>query len=73
MRTPFLLRPPTLEGLAERSLIGAPRRDRRGATSCCRSRPPGLFEAAGLIVAVERQATEAVLEEAPEELLIIFA
>src|SRR5690242_20886682 len=61
-------RPPTREGPAERSSTGAPRRASRGATSCCRSRSPGLSEAAGLIVAVKRLATEAVLGEAPEEL-----
>src|SRR6185437_9174043 len=67
MDAPRCGRPPTREGLAERSLTGAPRRDRRGATSCGRSRPPGPFEAAGLTMAVERRATRAVLEGAPEE------
>src|SRR5689334_24978609 len=61
-------RPPTREGPAGRSLIGAPRRASRGATSCRRSRSPGLSEAAGLTVAVERLANGAVLGEAPEDL-----
>src|SRR5947207_10759043 len=69
MGTPLVeRRPPTREGPAERSSTGAPRRVSRGATSCCRSRSPGLSEAAGLIVAVERLATKAVLGEAPEDL-----
>src|SRR5436190_689356 len=68
MWTPLLERPPTRGGLAGRSLFGAPRRVRRGATPCCRSRPPGLSEAAGLTVAVERLASKAVFGEAPEEL-----
>src|SRR6185437_9939172 len=68
MGTPLVERPPTREGPAERSLSGPPRRASRGATSCCRSRSPGLSEAAGLIVAVERLANMAVLGEAPEDL-----
>ncbi len=59
---PRIGRPPTREGLAERSLTGTPRRGRRGATSCCRSRPPGPFEAAGLTRAVVRPASRAVRE-----------
>src|SRR6185436_16188180 len=61
-------RPPTREGPAERSSTGAPRHASRGATSCCRSRSSVLSEAAGLILAVERLANEAVLGEAPENL-----
>src|SRR5882672_7520570 len=69
MGTPLVERcPPTREGPAERSSTGAPRRASRGATSCCRSRSPGLSEAAGLTLAVERLANEAVLGEAPEDL-----
>ena len=60
--------PPTREGPAERSSTGAPRRVSRGATSCCRSRSPGLSEAAGLTVAVGRLANGAVLGEGPEDL-----
>src|SRR5262245_35033022 len=70
MGTPVLLLlcPPTRKGPAERSLTGAPRHASRGATSCCRSRSPGLPEAAGLVEAVERLASRAVLGEAPEDL-----
>src|ERR1044071_6804494 len=68
MGTPLVERPPTREGPAERSSTGAPRRASRGATSCRRSRSPGLSEAAGLTVAVKRLATEAVLGAAPEDL-----
>src|SRR5882762_6544251 len=69
MGTPLVERcPPTREGPAERSSTGAPRCVSRGATSCCRSRSPGLSEAAGLTLAVKRRAGEAVLGEAPEDL-----
>src|SRR6188508_1146345 len=69
METPLVeRRPPPREGPAERSSTGAPRRMSRGATSCCRSRSPGLSEAAGLGMAVERLARKAVLGEAPEDL-----
>src|ERR1044071_9012902 len=61
------------EGPADRSLLGAPRRERRGATSCCRTRSPALSKAAGLTMAVERLATKAVLGEAPEDLLFTLA
>src|SRR3954463_5841268 len=68
MGTSLVGRPPTREGPAERSLFGAPQRVSWGATSCCRSRSPGLSEAAGLVRAVERLAKMAVLGEAPEDL-----
>src|SRR5512140_970908 len=55
------------EELADPSLIGSPRRERRAATPCCRSRLPRLSEAANLRLAVERRGDEAVLGEAEEE------
>src|SRR5579884_2606479 len=73
IETSLVPRPPTRGGLADLSLTGAPRRACRGATPCCRSRSPGLSEAAGLILAVERQGPKAVLGEAPEDLLLTLA